>query len=119
MVLAHNGINSFLKYLKEEFPWKKNWDASEVFEEDISFTYTEVKQAIIEFKKINPKQHRLLEYAWLTSRKRDEIANGLYIDSSTLKRSWNKSIHIIVNSLVNKDIIEPLEPIDIIYKDNF
>ncbi len=119
MAYAHPGINSFLKYLKEDFPWKKDWDPGDIFEEDIVFTYLEVKQAIIDFRNINPHHHRLLEYAWLSNRKREEIANGLYMDSSTLKRSWNKSIHMIVNRLVNKDVIDPLEPIDLRLKKEF
>ncbi len=41
------------------------------------------------------------------------------MDSSTLKRSWNKSIHMIVNRLVNKDVIDPLEPIDLRLKKEF
>lgn len=66
----------------------------------------------------DPELHRILAYKWLTGRSRNDIASGLHMDSSTLKRLWNKAFDILVNHLRHGsregNIAPNLDPIDIL-----
>lgn len=112
MALANPQIESFTKYLKNNFPFKENWEAAELLGE--SFTYEEVREALKRLKTTDPLLHKNLGYRWQSTRSRNSIANSLYCDPSTLKRRWDKAIKIIINYLVNKEVTAELEPIDLI-----
>jgi hypothetical protein len=114
---AHSGLDSLTKYLKTRFPWKEEWYCERL---EATFTYEEVKEALKRLKKTDPKLHRLLEYRWLSHRSRSAIANSLYMDSSTLKRSWDKAMNTIVNWLnhgIREDLVEELDAIDLLQYD--
>lgn len=117
MALPHPGIDRFTRYLKNEFPWKKNLDLSSVMTDKDVFSYDEVKEAINKLKLTDPTLHRILGYRWQTQRSRNAIANALYMDPSTVKRNWDRAINIIVNYLVNKECTAELEAIDLLYRD--
>lgn len=114
MAIANPVLDSFTKYLKTSFACKEDWDAMEVLNE--TFKYEDVKQAMVEFKTTDPGLHRILSYRWQTARSRNDIANSLYLDPSTLKRQWDKAMFLVINRLVNKEASAVLEPIDLIQK---
>ena len=122
MAKAHRGLDSMTKYLRHSFAWKEDLDLTEVI--GMKFTYQEVKDALKKLKKTDPKLHRLLEYRYMTSRSRSAIANSLYMDSSTLKRSWDKAMNILINWLAHsrpeeegESLLEPLDQIDLVLWD--
>lgn len=122
MAKAHSGLDSLTKYLRFSFPWKENFVCEPLGQ---TFTYEEVKNALKMLKRTDPKLHRLLEYRYMTNRSRSAIANSLYMDSSTLKRSWDKGMHILMNWLmhgVRKDedgqpLFDELDPVDLLQYD--
>lgn len=130
MATADKGLRDLYEYLKNDFQWKKDYHC-EYNNINISFTYSEVKEALRKLKKTDPKLHRILQYRILTNRSRQEISLSLFIDSSTLKRSWDKAIKIIQNWLMhgtpyknNEDLnldnaadvlFEELDVIDLLY----
>jgi hypothetical protein len=114
MAQADPGLNSVTKYLRTEFPWKKDFYCKVL---DETFTYQQVRDALIKIQVTDPLLHRLASYRWASHRSRNDIADGLYMDSSTLKRHWDKFGHLLMNYLVNGDLIAELEPIDIIHMD--
>lgn len=88
MAKSHPGLKLLSNYLKTEFPWKKDY-VCKTDEVNQVFTYEEVKAALKKLKTTDPKLHRLLSYRFMTNRSRSAIADSLYMDSSTLKRSWD------------------------------
>lgn len=86
MAKSHPGLKLLTNYLKNEFPWKKPY-VCKTEEINQIFTYGEVKTAMQKLKTTDPKLHRLLSYRYMTNRSRSAIAQSMYMDSSTLKRS--------------------------------
>jgi hypothetical protein len=85
MAKSHPGLKLLTNYLRVEFPWKKEYVC--VTEEIIqTFSYDQVKEALVKLKTTDPTLHRLLTYRYMTNRSRSDIAQSLYMDSSTLKR---------------------------------
>ena len=124
MAKSHPGLKLLSNYLKTEFPWKKDY-VCKTDEINTTFLYSDVKAALKKLKTTDPKLHRLLAYRFMTNRSRSAIADSLYMDSSTLKRSWDKAMMILQNWLMHgipeegedKPLIEPLEPIDLLYRE--
>lgn len=131
MAKSHPGLKLLTNYLRNEFPWKKDYECN-TEEMEICFTYTEVKTALQKLKITDPKLHRLLSYRYMTNRSRSAIAQSLFMDSSTLKRSWDKAMFILQNWLVHgtpnvvdkkngtideEPLLESLDPIDLMYRD--
>lgn len=114
MARPHSGLDSLTRYLRTGFPWKSEWKCEAL---GMTFDYEDVKSAMLALKKSDPGLHRLLSYRWQTTRSRNAIANALYLDPSTLKRSWDKAMHQVVNYLVNRDVYEELEAIDLVQYD--
>ena len=125
MAKSHPGLKLLTNYLKTEFAWKKDYVCSTA-EIDVRFTYQQVKDALSKLKTTDPKLHRLLAYRYMTNRSRSDIAHSLYMDSSTLKRNWDKAMHIVQNWLMhgipdegkNEPLIEKLEGVDLLYRDD-
>lgn len=117
MAKAHPAIDTFIKYLREGFALKDSCDLQDSLGE--TFSYEKVKSAFVSLKKTDPELHRLLSYLWQSKRKRNTIAEHLYIDSSTLRRKWVTGILILLNYLVNEEITEDIGPIDLIQKLNY
>lgn len=126
MAKSHPGLKLLTNYLKNEFPWRKPY-VCKTDEIDQTFSYEEVKEAMKKLKTTDPRLHRLLSYRYMTNRSRSAIAQSMYMDSSTLKRSWDKAMMILQNWLMhgtredeegNDPLLEELEPIDLMYKDN-
>jgi DNA-binding MarR family transcriptional regulator len=89
MAKSHPGLKLLTTYLKVEFPWKKEYIC--ITEEiDQTFSYNQVKEALTKLKTTDPNLHRLLSYRYMTNRSRSDIAQSLYMDSSTLKRQFRK-----------------------------
>ena len=120
MAKSHPGLKLLTAYLRTEFPWKKEYHCK-TEEIDITFSYEEVKAALTKLKTTDPRLHRLLAYRYMTNRSRSDIAQSLFMDSSTLKRNWDKAMMILQNWLMHGSsedpLIEKLEGIDILYKD--
>lgn len=125
MARSHPGLRLLTNYLRVEFPWKKKYIC---ITEEINkeFSYEQVKEALVKLKTTDPNLHRLLSYRYMTNRSRSDIAQSLYMDSSTLKRNWDKSMYILQNWLMHgisendePPLIEKLDGIDIIYQDDY
>lgn len=120
MAKSHPGLKLMTQYLRTEFPWKKEY-VCKTDEIDRTFTYEEVKAALNKLKTTDPRLHRLLAYRYMTNRSRSDIAQSLYMDSSTLKRNWDKAMMILQNWLMHggedDPLIEKLDGVDILYKD--
>ena len=124
MAKSHPGLKLLTNYLRVEFPWKKPY-VCKTDEIDITFSYNEVKQALNKLKITDPTLYRLLTYRYMTNRSRSDIAQSLYMDSSTLKRQWDKAMYILQNWLMHgrieegetEPLIEKLQGIDILYRD--
>lgn len=110
----HPGNDSLTKYMKTEFPWKKDFVCEPI---NMTFRYEDVVDALRKLKTTDPKLHRIGSYRWMSYRSRNDIANGLYMDSSTLKRYWDKFSCLIMNYLVHGDLIGELDPLDVIQMD--
>jgi len=124
MAKSHPGLKLLTNYLRNEFGWQKDY-VCKTDEIDKVFTHAEVKDALRKLKTTDPKLHRLLTYRYMTTRSRSDIAHSLYMDSSTLKRNWDKAMMILQNWLMHgiaetetdTPLIEKLEGIDLIYRD--
>ena len=124
MARSHPGLKLLSNYLKTEFPFKKSY-ICKTSEIDQVFSYQDVKNAMKKLKTTDPRLHRLLSYRFMTNRSRSAIADSLYMDSSTLKRSWDKAMFILQNWLMHgvpeegeqDPLIEKLDPIDLLYKE--
>lgn len=122
MAKSHPGLKLLITYLKQDFPWKKEYHCK-TDEIDRTFSYQEVHGALEKLKKTDPKLFKHLSYRWMTQRSRSAIAQTLYMDSSTLKRSWDKALYCIQNWLLHgtpdekgEILVDPIEPLDLIYK---
>ncbi len=131
MAKSHPGLKLLTNYLKTEFPWKKDY-ICKTEEINTFFTYQEVVDALFKLKTTDPTLHKLLSYRYMTNRSRNAISESLYMDSSTLKRQWDRAMFILQNWLMhgtipkdeinftdNKEVLlEPLDAIDALYKNN-
>jgi len=125
MAKSHPGLKILTNYLRNEFAWKKDY-VCKTDNIDKVFTYTEVKDALGKLKTTDPKLHRLLTYRYMTTRSRSDIAHSLYMDSSTLKRNWDKGMMILQNWLMHgvpeegevEPLIEKLDGIDLLYRED-
>lgn len=86
MAKADPRLDSVTKYLKNKFPWKDDFYCEPL---DTTYPYKDVVEAIAKIKITDPRLHRIANYRWMSHRTRNEIANSLYMDSSTLKRQWD------------------------------
>lgn len=89
MAKADPRLDSITRYLKFEFPWKKDFHCEPL---DITYKYQDVIDALKKIKTTDPALHRIASYRWASNRTRNEIANSLYMDSSTLKRSTSQGL---------------------------
>lgn len=113
-------INGITKYLRSGYSKQEDLDLSVELDERksrVTFKYLEVKSALLKLKTTDPDLHCKLGYLWQTARSRNDIANSLYMDSSTLRRKWIRALDILLNYLINSDTIADLEPIDLLYKE--
>ena len=124
MAKSHPGLKLLTNYLRNEFPWKKDY-VCKTDEIDITFTYSQVKEALNKLKTTDPKLHRLLAYRYMSNRSRSDIAQSMYMDSSTLKRNWDKAMMIVQNWLMHgtsfegkEPLIDKLNGVDILYRDD-
>jgi len=114
MAKPHPGYEALSKYLGTGFAWKLPLDdlAGE------TYSYEEVKEALRRLMRTDPQLHSLLAYKWLTNRSRNDIASAVHMDSSTVKRLWNKALDILMNHLRHgerEDNLAPiLDPLDIL-----
>jgi AraC-like DNA-binding protein len=87
MARSHPGLRLLTNYLRIDFPWKKDY-VCVTKEINQIFSYEDVKEALVKLKTTDPTLHRLLTYRYMTNRSRSDIAQSLYMDSSTLKRQF-------------------------------
>lgn len=110
MARAHAGLDNFTDYLRNKFAWKEDY-VCKTDKIDQTFSYHEVLQALNYLKSTDPELHKLLQYRYLTARKRDIIATSLYMDPSTLKRKWDKAMGIVQNWLIHGPIKSNEDPL--------
>jgi len=113
MAKSHPGYEALSRYLSSDFAWQLplNLQGEE-------FSYGECLEALRRLKTTDPSIYKLLAYKWLTTRSRNDIATAHHMDSSTLKRLWNKAFDILVNYLRHGaregNIAPHLDPIDLL-----
>lgn len=125
MAKSHPGLKILTNYLRNDFAWQKDY-VCKTNNIDKVFTHGQVKEALNKLKVTDPKLHRLLTYRYMTTRSRSDIAHSLYMDSSTLKRNWDKAMMIIQNWLTHgladegeeEPLINKLDGIDLLYRDD-
>jgi hypothetical protein len=110
MAKADSRLDSITRYLKTDFPWKKDFVCEPL---GTTYQYIDVTKALMKIKITDPSLHRIASYRWMSYRTRNEIANSLYMDSSTLKRHWDKFGHLLMNYLNHGDLIGDMDPIDL------
>lgn len=110
MAKADARLDSITKYLKVKFPWKEDFYCEPL---DTTYPYQDVVEAISRIKITDPALHRIANYRWMSYRTRNDIANSLYMDSSTLKRHWDKFGHLLMNYLNHGDLIGDVDPVDL------
>lgn len=91
MAKADPKLDSLTKYLKNQFPWKQDYHCEPL---GITYPYEQVVDAIKRIKITDPGLHRIANYRWMSHRTRNDIANSLYMDSSTLKRQWDQHLKV-------------------------
>jgi len=104
-------FDSAYRYLKDKFALREDFICEPLNQ---TFTYGEVKEALRKLSKTDPQLHRMLSYRWMTNRSRFVIASILYMDSSTLKRRWDRGIIIFLGWLQHGDLVEELPAIDLV-----
>lgn len=83
-----------------------------------TFTWQEVKDEIRKFKLANPEGHKYLTMYWThKDRTRNQVALGLHIDSSTLRRKWNQGSLQVLGGLLNKDLNSDYPAIDLRFQE--
>lgn len=113
MAIAHPGLNSLKLYLKTRLPWHLDWECTYTGE---TFPAEQVVNALYWLKYHYPKEYEILGYLWLSYRPRNDIADALFMDASTLKRSWDKMMHLLKSYCSHGDLFEldvasyPVEP---------
>lgn len=120
MAKSNPVLDRLTNYLKVDYSQQGDLDLGEVLDVNksrVKFTYLEVKRALLHVKTTDPYIHSLLGYHWQTNRSRNDLANSLYLDSSTLRRRWIKGLRMILNYLINEETVAELEPVDILYKE--
>lgn len=78
-----------------------------------TFSYETVRKCMYLIMRTSPDVYRYAAWLWATQRSRNDIAAGLNVDSSTIKRKFDAFAIQLLNYLVNADIMPVLAPIDI------
>ena len=117
MPQADPGRDSLFKYLKHRYPWKFNWDTSELPNIKDEYSYEEIKDALQNIKQVNPEIWKYMGYLINSGRNRNDLGSFLGCDTSTLKRKCNRGFDIMLNYLNNKNSFYPLKKIDLINPD--
>lgn len=94
-----NPVYDHLKsYLRVGFPTGYDW-VVDIPEGVVTVTNDEMRAALMAVYKANRSRHRLAEYLWRTSRRRDDISNAYHIDPSTLKRRCDRWMEDVLAQL--------------------
>ncbi|WOL31341.1 hypothetical protein [Microcoleus phage My-WqHQDG] len=94
-----NPIYDHLKtYLRTGFPTGYDW-VVDMPDGVVRVSNAEMKTALVAVYKSNRSRHRVAEYLWRTSRRRDDISNAYHIDPSTLKRRCDKWMEAVLEQL--------------------
>lgn len=78
-----------------------------------TFSYETVRKCMYLIMRTSPDVYRYAAWLWATQRSRNDIANGLNVDSSTIKRKFDAFAIQLLNYLIHPDIMPVLPPIDI------
>lgn len=93
--------NSLLTYIKEDFPYKKNWKHPVTNEE---YTSATIHNKLLQLKTLNPQAYRALWVLFTTSANRSFVACRLLISTSTLRRIWDRGLDTLLLMLVFDDL---------------
>lgn len=88
-----------LKYLRNDFPYQRNfedWNKK-------TYDYTEVKDAVYSLKDNNPEINRILTYHLYTRLPRTRIAEEVGFDPSTVKRKLDQAADLVMQRLAHED----------------
>jgi hypothetical protein len=117
----HPGRIQLIRYLKNDHPWKSSFVYKFQVGDQVfcyEFTALQVDAAKRWASRINPEYYRVLMYLVATNRTRRDIADSLFLDTTTLRRRADKCLNNIMQYLVGtfvnlEDFDSMLSPIDI------
>lgn len=96
---------SMLTYLKEHFPYGKDWIHPITFER---YSCAAIKTALLILQEINPDKYRILWALWTTRKDSIYLANKFYCSVQTIKRQWERAVDLLILFLffpeLNSDI---------------
>ena len=78
-----------------------------------TFSYDTVRKCMYLIMRTSPDIYRHAAWLWATQRSRNDIAGGLNVDSSTIKRKFDAFAIQLLNYLIHPHIMPVLPPIDI------
>lgn len=93
--------NSLLTYIKEDFPYQKNWKHPVT---DDEFTSSFIHEKLLQLKTLNPQAYKALWILFTTSANRNFVACRLLISTSTLRRIWDRGLDTLLLMLVFDDL---------------
>lgn len=105
--MPHLIRNSMFDYLKQDFPYGKDWIHPVTY---TRYRHSTMETALKLLREVNPQAYKILWAMW-TSRKGSKIlADGFFFSPTTLKRHCEKAIDILALLLFFPDLhIELLE----------
>jgi len=122
----HVSRDTILKYLKKEFQWRQDYvfkwqevtEEGERLNREHTFTWSDVEAARKWTANLNPDNYKVLMYLITTGRSRQNIADALFLNSSTVKRKADAALdqiqqYLVAKHLLGLDIDFLVEPIDI------
>jgi hypothetical protein len=103
-------IDEVKQYLRKKFMMRADFVSTSY---DITFPYAMVKEALYLIKRVDPSVYSDSWYFWGTTRSRNNIADGLLKDSSTVKRRFDTFATYLLNILIHPDLIPIVKIIDV------
>jgi nucleoid DNA-binding protein len=102
---AHEVRNSMIIYLKEDFPYGRDWIHPVTYNR---FSCSSIKSALLILQELNPEKYRVLWALWTTRKDSIYLANKFYCSVQTIKRQWERAVDLLVLFLffpeLNSDI---------------
>ena len=98
---VHIVRSSMLTYLKEQFPYGKDWIHPITYER---YSCNSIKTALLLLQEMNPEKYRILWALWTTRKDSIYLANKFYCSVQTIKRQWERAVDLLVLFLFFPDL---------------
>ncbi len=101
MPAPHPVRGPFLKYLREQFPYKQDFTDPK----GNVYSYEQIKQGISEIRHVNYELNEALFYFTKSRLPRTQIADTMNVDSTTYKRKLNKACDLVLEYVNHKTLL--------------